>query len=197
MRDESVRVSTIAATAMMVALIPMQSAHSRATFRSRMTTCAGRRLVSRKVQVQPTMSIQGIVATQRSLLQVFGHMKACVCQRGIYRGQTHAMVYRLDVAIGCRRPWMAHGSIWDRRCCKFWFCLVRTPIFLLWRSRGTIGRVRTTPGALPTAAASMDGSDGRPDGRPGGGKGVKKTIKYHTSHNHTTRSHTAVTYPHA
>ena len=80
MRDESVRVSTIAATAITAALIPMQSAHSRATFRSRTTTCDGRRLVSRKVQVQPTISRQGIVATQSYLLQVFGHMKACVCQ---------------------------------------------------------------------------------------------------------------------
>ena len=33
--------------------------------------------------------------------------------------------------------------------------------------------VRATPGALPTAAASMDGSDGRADGIPGGGKGLK------------------------
>ena len=47
-----------------------------------------------------------------------------------------------------------------------------TPILLLWRSRGAIGRVRATPGAPPTAAASMDGSDGRADGIPGGGKGV-------------------------
>ena len=39
MRDESVRVSTIAATAITAALMPMQSAHSRATFRSRTTTC--------------------------------------------------------------------------------------------------------------------------------------------------------------
>ena len=97
MRDESVRVSTIAATAIMAALIPMQSAHSRTTFRSRTTTCAGRRPVSREVQVQLRLSRQGNGATQRSLLQVFGHMKACVCQRGIYRGQTHAMVYRMDI----------------------------------------------------------------------------------------------------
>ena len=53
---------------------------------------------------------------------------------------------------------------------------LRTPLFLLWRSRGATGRVRTTPGALPTAAASMDGSDGRPDGRPGVGKGLKRGL---------------------
>ena len=55
MRDESVRVSTIAATAIMAALIPKQSAHSRATFRSRTTTCAGRAGSSRTVQVQSTI----------------------------------------------------------------------------------------------------------------------------------------------
>ena len=54
-RDESVCVSTIAATAIAAALITMQSAHSRTTFRSRTTTCAGRRPVSREVQVQPTI----------------------------------------------------------------------------------------------------------------------------------------------
>ena len=49
-RDESVCVSTIAAPAIIAALIPWQSAHSRAT-----TTCAGRRPSSRTVQVQPTI----------------------------------------------------------------------------------------------------------------------------------------------
>ena len=55
MRGEFVRVSTIAATAIAAALIPMQSAHSRTTFRSRTTTCAARRSSSRTVQVQPTI----------------------------------------------------------------------------------------------------------------------------------------------
>ena len=52
-----------------------------------------------------------------------------------------------------------------------------TPILLLRRSRGAIGRVRATPGAPPTAAASMDGSDGRADGIPGGGKGLRLLIQ--------------------
>ena len=67
MRDESVRVSTIAATAITAALIPMQSAHSRTTFRSRTTTCAGRRPVSREVQVQSTIE----PTRQRSHSEVF------------------------------------------------------------------------------------------------------------------------------
>ena len=67
MRGESVRVSTIAATAITAALIPMQSAHSRTTFRSRTTTCAGRRPVSREVQVQSTIE----PTRQRSHSEVF------------------------------------------------------------------------------------------------------------------------------
>ena len=40
------------------------------------------------------------------------------------------------------------------------------------RSRGTIGRVRAAPGALPTAGRSADGTEGRADGIPGKGKGL-------------------------
>ena len=46
--------------------------------------------------------------------------------------------------------------------------------FMLWRSRGAIGRVRAAPGAPATAAEGMDGSDDRADGIPGGGKGLKR-----------------------
>ena len=44
-----------------------------------------------------------------------------------------------------------------------------TPIFITWTIPGHFFLVRAVPGAVPTAAASMDGSDGRPDGSPGGG----------------------------
>ena len=41
------------------------------------------------------------------------------------------------------------------------------PIFLMLpRSRGAIGRVRATPGALPTAGRSTDGLDARVDDTP-------------------------------
>ena len=46
-----------------------------------------------------------------------------------------------------------------------------TPIFITWTIPGHFFLVRAVPGAVPTAAASMDGSDGRPDGSPGAGKG--------------------------
>ena len=43
---------------------------------------------------------------------------------------------------------------------------------MLSRSRGAIGRVQATPGALSTAGRTTDGPDGRTDGSPGGGKGL-------------------------
>ena len=49
---------------------------------------------------------------------------------------------------------------------------MRALIFFLPRSRGTTRWVRTTPWAPPTAAAGMDGSDGRAYKSPVGGKGL-------------------------
>jgi len=48
------------------------------------------------------------------------------------------------------------------------------PHFLPPRSRGTTRWVRTTPWAPPTAAAGMDGSDGRRMHIPGGGRGLRR-----------------------
>ena len=45
------------------------------------------------------------------------------------------------------------------------------PIFITLTIPGHFYLVRAVPGAVPTAAASMDGSDGRTDGIPGAGKG--------------------------
>ena len=42
---------------------------------------------------------------------------------------------------------------------------------MLSRSRGAIGRVRATPGALSTAGRTTDGPDGRTDGSPAGDRG--------------------------
>ena len=44
---------------------------------------------------------------------------------------------------------------------------------MLSRSRGAIGRVRATPGALSMAGRTTDGPDGRTDGIPGAGKGLR------------------------
>ena len=173
MRGESVRVSTIAATAITAALIPMQSAHSRTTFRSRTTTCDCRRLVSREVQVQPTIEptrhrshselFATGVWTHESMRVPTWHLQGTNSCHGLPDGCGHRLPSAMDGA------WLNLGPT----LVKVLVLPGEDPLFLLWRSRGAIGRVHTTPGALPTAAASMDGSDGRPDGRPGEGKGLK------------------------
>ena len=50
---------------------------------------------------------------------------------------------------------------------------------MLSRSRGAIGRVRATPGALSMAGRTTDGPDGRTDGSPGTGKGLSKCFWCH------------------
>ena len=57
---------------------------------------------------------------------------------------------------------------------------VRTPILLLWRSRGAVEQVRATPGAPPTAGGSMDGPDAPSIEFPGGGKGLTLTRYIYT-----------------
>ena len=49
---------------------------------------------------------------------------------------------------------------------------------MLSRSRGAIGRVRATPGALSMAGRTTDGPDGRTDGIPGVGKGLRLQSAY-------------------
>ena len=113
----------------------------------------------------------------------FASINDCLHSRLCYRngahsrfgtsiGQTELMVYRGGMpASAGRPPWLKvarRSPIWPNRESS----PQRTPIFLLWRSRGTIGWVRATPGALPTAPASMDGPDGRGGEIPGVGKGL-------------------------
>ena len=59
---------------------------------------------------------------------------------------------------------------------------------MLWRSRGTTRWVRTTPWAPPTAAAGMDGSDGRRMHIPGSGKGFNKLSLVPGTHHSTERA---------
>ena len=90
-------------------------------------------------------------------------------------GQTELMVYRGGMpASAGRTPWLfvaRRSPIWP----NLESSPQRTPIFLLWRSRGTIGWVRAAPGALPTPPASMDGPDGRSDGISVHRKGLSPT----------------------
>ena len=99
MRGESERHSTTAATGFIPTLIPMQSARPRATFRSRRSTCAGRRARSSSVKVRAQLSQLGVGAIERAFLSVFGHMKGHVCQRGRRNRQTQVMVYRMGISM--------------------------------------------------------------------------------------------------
>ena len=106
-------------------------------------------------------SDQGIGAVSNRSLRVFDHMVACACQRGSHSRRTRGMVCRRRVPIGCRRQSIAHWPETRRNRPKRDFSPQRTPIILLWRSRRAVGRVRTAPGAPPTAAASPDGREAR------------------------------------
>ena len=78
---------------------------------------------------------------------------------------------------GWASPWLAvgrhhDGSPWIAPTTFLWDSSpLMTPIFITWTIPGHFYLVRAVPGAVPTAAASMDGSDGRTDGLPGTGKG--------------------------
>ena len=86
----------------------MQSARPRATFRSRRSTCAGRRARSSSVKVRAQLSQLGVGAIERAFLSVFGHMKGHVCQRGRRSRQTQVMVYRLGISM---EPVGLHGRM--------------------------------------------------------------------------------------
>ena len=76
---------------------------------------------------------------------------------------------------GWASPWLAvgrhhDGSPWIARTTVLGLQPVSsplmTPIFITWTIPGHFYLVRAVPGAVPTAASSMDGSDGRTDGLP-------------------------------
>ena len=79
---------------------------------------------------------------------------------------------------GWASPWLAvgrhhHGSPWSAQMTVLGLQPADDPHFYYLDNTGTLFLVRAVPGAVPTAAASMDGSDGRPDGIPGTGKVYK------------------------
>ena len=163
MRGEFVRVSTIAATAIAAALIPTQSAHSRATSRSgpaRPPAPAGDRSheLSRS---SLRLSRQGNGAAWRRLVPIIGHVKASSGQRGDSSGHTRAMVLRMGSSIGSIGRWTAPCALEasDGRMGRPG--RLRATFLMRSRSLGAIGRPRATPVALPTAGRSMDGPDGR------------------------------------
>ena len=126
----------------------MQSARPRATFRSRRSTCAGRRARSSSVKVRAQLSQLGVGAIERAFLSVFGHMKGHVCQRGRRSGQTQAMVYRMGISM---EPVCLHGRIG----------------MFLSEDGYILSRVRRGPTSLcPHGPGEPSGALGRPRGGP-------------------------------
>ena len=118
-RGESEVVSTIAATRTIPVVDPMQREATRATLRSRLFTRRRRQATTVISRCWAHLSEQGFGAIQRLFLSAFDYVLACVGQRGSRSRQTGDMVYRMGMAMEGCRPWIGHGSIWDRRCC-FW-----------------------------------------------------------------------------
>ena len=114
-RGESEVVSTIAATRTIPVVDPMQREATRATLRSRLFTRRRRQATTVISRCWAHLSEQGFGAIQRLFLSAFDYVLACVGQRGSRSRQTGDMVYRMGMAMAGRRPWIAHGSIWDRR----------------------------------------------------------------------------------
>ena len=132
--------------------------------------------VGASIEELPTAGLRfrqlGIARLQKAFAGRFHPMNPYTCQRGGVKGQSHAMVYRMDMAHG---PWSAlrqnQGRAAQNR--PLWESSpLRGPFLSLLRSRGYLGRVRGTPGSPWAAAARMDGPEGRAGGRPGQGKGL-------------------------
>ena len=166
MRDESVCVSTIAATALTAALIPMQSAHSRATFRSREPTFVGRRADSPTVKVltageptrhrsRPEAPGTGVRPYERTNFPR-RQQEPTNWLHGLPDGHHHGAFWpALHESLHIKRRWPNRAS-----------GPLRAIFLMPPRSPGAIGRVRAAPGALPTAGRSTDGPDARVDGSP-------------------------------
>ena len=177
---ESESSSTIYAVARAPAPIPTQRAGPRATFRSRGPTFVGRRLGARGAEKLSTFEPT--------------------------RHRNRPKAFRTGVRPYESTPWPAwqpdrtnwcHGSPAEHA----WSLLARgqppsspdgrgrpnrqsSPLMatflMLSRSRGAIGRVRATPGALSMAGRTTDGPDGRTDGSPGVGKGLRENVNHAT-----------------
>ena len=164
--------STTAVASMTTASIPMHRAVPRATSGSRLSSRRGQQPCSRSGRSQAPFETR----------RLRGHAKAL--RRAIlYYDGRHQPLRQPQTPNWCHGlPDHQHptGSIggWRLQRCSGRgrpfreLCPLMATFLMLARSRGAIGRVRATPGALPTAGRRSDGPDGRVDGFPGGGKGL-------------------------
>ena len=167
------RPSTIVAIRMMPAPIPMQRSGPRTTFWSRDPTFVGRRarLATVKVlapdeltrhRIHPETLSTGVRPYERTSEPARQPEPTKWCH-----GSPDGHAWCLQ-ARGLP-PSSPDGRQWPNRALG----PVVDPFVMLPRSRGAIGRVRATPGALPTAGRRSDGPEGRVEGIPGKGKGLK------------------------
>ena len=171
MRVEFGTSSTIAAMRMIPALIPMRRSGPRATFRSRDPTFVGRRarLATVKVlapdeltrhRIHPETLSTGVRPYERTSEPARQPEPTKWCH-----GSPDGHAWSLQ----------ARGlppSLPDGRLSPFLPPSRLCPTFLtLPRSRRAIGRVRATPGALPTAGRRSDGPDSHVHGLPAQGRG--------------------------
>ena len=167
------RPSTIVATRMMPALIPMQRSGPRTTFWSRDPTFVGRRARLATVKV--------LAPDELTRLRI--HPETLSTGGRPYE-RTSEPARQPEPTKWCHGS--PDGHAWSLQARGLppsspdgrgrpnrEFCPLVVTFFMLPRSRGAFGRVRATPGALPTAGRRSDGPDGRVDGIPGMGKGLK------------------------
>ena len=164
--------STTAVASIATASMPMHRTVPRATSGSRLSSRRGQQPCSRSGRSQAPFETR----------RLRGHAKAL--RRAIlYYDGRHLPVRQPQTPNWCHGlPDQQHptGSIgrWRLQRCSSRgrpfreLCPLMATFLMLARSRGAIGRVRTTPWAPPTAAAGMDGSDGRRMHIPGKGKGL-------------------------
>ena len=169
---------TTAVTSIATASIPMHRALPRATFRLRLSSRRG----------AAASSAHGKSQAPFEMIRHRGHPKALRRAIPPYEG-SRLPVWQQQTPNWChgfadgQHPVGSIGG-WrlQRRSGRRWpireFCPLMATFRMLPRSRGAIGRVRATSGALSAAGRRSDGSDGRVDGIPGKGKGLSLNNPY-------------------
>ena len=176
MSDEIECEATTAVASMATASMPVHRAVPRATFGSRLSSRRG----------AAASSAHGKSQAPFEMIRHRGHLKALRRAVRYYQGsrqplrqpQTPNWLHGLTDGkhpVGSIGGWRLQRRSSRGRPIRE-FCPPMATFLMLPRSRGAIGRVRATPGALPTAGRRSDGPDGRVDGIPGTGKGLRTAL---------------------
>ena len=168
--------TTTAVASMATASMPMHRAVPRATFGSRLSLRRGAAASSAHGKSQAPFETKRPRGHPKALRRAIPPYEGRALP--LWQPQTPNWCHGLTDgkhpvgSIGGWRLQRCSGRGWPNR----EFCPLMATFLMLARSRGAIGRVRATPGALPTAGRRSDGPDGRVDGIPGKGKGLSGEI---------------------